>query len=80
MPSPVTTITKLRLPQRSSMPLDKQRRELVEAMMTALETPTQDLTKWEEHFLESLAEQLETKHFVSDRQFEILDRIYTQKT
>ena len=34
------------------------------------------LTKWEEDFILSVQEQINTKGFISERQEEILDRIY----
>lgn len=38
------------------------------------------LTKWEEDFMESVAEQLATRRTLSERQIETLDRIYTERT
>lgn len=38
------------------------------------------LSKWEEDFVSSVAEQLETRKSLSERQIEILERIYTEKT
>ena len=57
---------------------DKQK--LIEQMLQALETPSKELTKWEENFLESLNEQYQTRGTLSDRQMEVLDRIYSEKT
>jgi len=64
------------------MPLPNQpnQREVIKSMLEALETPSKDFTQWEAAFLESIAEQFETKGTLSERQFEILDRIYTEKT
>ena len=39
-----------------------------------------NLTKWEESFIESIAEQFELKQWISDKQEEILERLYTEKT
>jgi len=39
-----------------------------------------NLTKWEEGFIESIAEQFELKQWISDKQEEILERLYTEKT
>lgn len=65
----------------STPPADALRRKKqIQEMLDALQTPSKELTKWEENFLESLAEQFETRGTLSDRQFEILDRIYTEKT
>lgn len=38
------------------------------------------LSKWELDFVESLSEQLERRGTLSERQQEILERIYTEKT
>ena len=48
--------------------------------LSALETPSRELTKWEQSFVESLTEQFAERGRVSDRQFEILEAIYTEKT
>jgi len=37
------------------------------------------LSAWEEEFLDSIEEQLERRGTLSDRQIEILERIYTEK-
>lgn len=60
------------------MPQDQ--RTQIEQMLSDLENPRKPLTKWEEQFLESIADQFEHSHTLSDRQFEILDRIYAEKT
>ena len=60
------------------MPPDKK--TLIETMLNALETPSRELTKWEENFLESIADQYQKRGSLSDRQIEILDRIYSEKT
>ena len=56
------------------------RKALIEHMLQALDTPHKTLTKWEEDFIESLADQFETRKSLSDRQYEILERIYSEKT
>ena len=38
------------------------------------------LTKWEEEFIDSIADQMEERGNLSDRQEEILERIYAEKT
>ena len=38
------------------------------------------LTKWEEDFMESIVEQFEVRNWISDKQEEILERIYAEKT
>lgn len=39
-----------------------------------------DLSVWEENFVESISEQLDKKGFLSERQIEVLERIYSEKT
>lgn len=39
-----------------------------------------DLTKWEQSFMESITDQFERKRFLTDKQEEILERIYSEKT
>ncbi len=38
------------------------------------------LTKWEENFIDDIADQFVMKKWISDRQEEILERIYVEKT
>ena len=38
------------------------------------------LTPWEQDFLESISDQLTNRGWLSGRQIEILERIYTEKT
>lgn len=42
--------------------------------------PNKPLTPWELNFIESVAEQYEAKGRLSEKQEEILERIYAQKT
>jgi len=39
-----------------------------------------NLTKWEEDFMESITDQFAVRNSLSDKQEEILERIYTDKT
>lgn len=39
-----------------------------------------NLTKWEEDFVDSVAEQFSEKRWISDKQENILERIYSEKT
>jgi CO dehydrogenase/acetyl-CoA synthase beta subunit len=57
-----------------------EQRKLVEHMFESLERPTKDLTKWELGFIESITEQWTTKEWISDRQLEILEKIYADRT
>lgn len=52
----------------------------VSNFIDALQTPHKPLSPWEESFLESITDQWETKQWLSDRQLEILERIYAEKT
>lgn len=38
------------------------------------------LTKWEQDFIESISEQFDERGSISDRQEEILERIYAERT
>ena len=60
--------------------MDDKQRELVTHMLKELETPVRDLTKWEEDFVTSVTDQFERRGSLSDRQIEILERIYAEKT
>jgi hypothetical protein len=44
------------------------------------EEATKPLTKWEESFMESITDQFERTGRLSERQIEILERIYAEKT
>lgn len=55
-------------------------KETIEYMFEALETPNRELTKWEEDFIVSIRRQFKEKKMLSDRQTEILERIYAEKT
>lgn len=54
--------------------------ELIEHMLEDLKSPTQPLTKWEQTFFESVADQFLQRRTLSSKQFEILERIYTERT
>lgn len=58
----------------------QDRRLVIEHMLDALQAPKTPLTSWEEDFLDSITEQFAERHTLSDKQFEILDRIYADKT
>lgn len=42
--------------------------------------PDKGLTKWEADFVDSVAGQLDDRRRLSDRQVELLDRIYAERT
>ena len=52
----------------------------IDQMIEALHTPSRELTKWEENFLASIEEQYQKNKKLSERQVEILDKIYAEKT
>lgn len=54
--------------------------DLITEMLTALETPHKVLTPWEQEFIESVSDQFTRRGSLSDKQFTILERIYTEKT
>lgn len=55
-------------------------REMIEHMLKELERPVKDTTPWEMNFLISIQDQFNRKGTLSDKQFEILERIYAEKT
>lgn len=52
----------------------------IHGWLDALETPSQDLTSWETDFLDSIREQVASGRRLSERQAEIVERIYAEKT
>jgi hypothetical protein len=45
-----------------------------------IQTEGKYLSKWEKDFVESISDQLQTKGRLFERQVEILERIYSEKT
>jgi hypothetical protein len=60
--------------------LPNERTTLITHMLSSLEAPYKELSKWEEDFLVSVTDQWETRQSLSDKQVEILERIYAEKT
>ena len=54
--------------------------QLIEHMLESLATPSRELTKWEEDFIASITETFTAWKHLSDKQFEVLNRIYAEKT
>lgn len=54
--------------------------EELKRFVSEIQEANVELSKWEEGFLESVAEQLNTRGTLSDRQVEILDSLYAEKT
>lgn len=56
------------------------RQQKIAHFIRTLHESGSDLTDWEKDFLSSIARQFNAKGDLSDKQLEILDRIYTHKT
>jgi hypothetical protein len=54
--------------------------ETIRHFLSELESPKKPLTLWEENFLASVSDQFTNRGTLSDRQFEILERVYAEKT
>lgn len=59
------------------MTKDKQ---VIEQWISVIQEEGHGLTNWEADFVESVAEQFAERQSISDRQEEILERIYAEKT
>ena len=57
-----------------------QTKQIIQQWITDVQDEGRGLTKWEEGFIESIAEQFEGSGSLSDRQEEILERIRAEKT
>jgi len=57
----------------------KNGKTVIEYWLDKISTEGKGLTKWEENFIESIKEQFEKRGTLSDRQEEILEKIYTDK-
>jgi len=49
-------------------------------MFSELENPKKELTSWEEGFISSIRDQFDRRGTLSERQAEILEKIYADKT
>ena len=58
----------------------KNKAELIDHMITLTNDEGKDLTAWELGFMETITELWEKKGYLSDRQQEILEKIYAEKT
>lgn len=54
--------------------------ENIDHFLACLRNPKRTLTQWEENFLDSVEYQYNNKRTLTDKQFEILERIYSEKT
>jgi len=58
----------------------KQTKEVITDWIERVNTEGRGLSKWESSFMESITDQFERSRSLSDRQEEILERIYAEKT
>jgi hypothetical protein len=65
-----------------SVPWKQQPKEVLFSWISALDSPTahRTLSEWEQHFLATLSFQLNKSGTLSQKQQDILERIYTEKT
>jgi hypothetical protein len=54
--------------------------EVIERWITLVNEEGRGLNKWEQDFMESITDRFERSRFITDRQEEILERIYSEKT
>lgn len=54
--------------------------KVIEHWITTVNEEGRGLSKWELDFMESITEQFEKRNSISDKQEEILERIYSEKT
>lgn len=54
--------------------------ETIEYWINKVQNEGRDLTPWEQEFMESIHDRFERTHTLTDRQEEILERIYSEKT
>lgn len=55
-------------------------RKLASHMLRELESPSKQLTNWEQNFIESVTEQFHDRDSLTDKQLQIIERIYAEKT
>lgn len=53
---------------------------MIQHMISELTDPSKPLTQWEKNFHESVSDQFSRGRTLSEKQFEILERIYAEKT
>jgi hypothetical protein len=56
------------------------RRTTISTWLTELERPAKQLSAWELNFLSSVSEQFYERGTLTDKQFDVLERIYAEKT
>ena len=58
----------------------KYKSEVIEEWLERLESPSKPLTAWEADFLISVRDQFDRSGRLSERQEEVLEKIYAEKT
>ncbi len=54
--------------------------QVIESWITLVNEEGKRLSKWELDFMDSITDQFERRNWISDKQEEILERIYAEKT
>ena len=62
-----------------ALPKKRQSREVLEQWIAVVNDEGRKLTDWEVQFMESITEQFDNSGSLSEKQEEILERIYTEK-
>ena len=57
----------------------KYEAEFIKEMLDRTAHEGVNLTKWEEDFIESISNQFDIRNSLSDKQIDILEKIYTEK-
>lgn len=58
----------------------KQEKETIRHWIETINKEGKNLSSWEEEFMESLTEKFENRGWISEKQEEVLERIYSEKT
>ena len=54
--------------------------DIIEHWLTTIKDEGRNLTKWEEDFVDNIMDQWSQRRFISDKQEDILERIYAERT
>lgn len=60
--------------------MDEDKKKLAEEWLKKIDEDAVNLTKWEEDFIASIKNQFEKRGSLSEKQMEILERIYADRT
>ena len=58
----------------------RQPLDVIKYWISTVNDEGRGLTEWELDFMDSLTEQMEDSTFISERQEEVLERLYSEKT